>query len=154
MTPFDFKIREVVEKFSYPMWHVQQDKSMSCACLDKTSKQPDAGCTKCLGTGHRIKIRRIKAAHQPLRVAERATGIAPNEFIYNENFYTQNDVVATTNDLFVDNGIPYVIQEPHENRSDHTDPVYFHYNAAPLKNNPKLFIQNFKSILERFGKTM
>lgn len=154
MLPFDHKICEVVKKFSYPMWHVQQDKSFTCTCIDKTTKQPDPSCLKCLGTGHRIKIKRIKAAHQPLKVTERATGMAANELIYNENFYTTNDVYASTNDLFIDNGKPYVIQEPHENRSDHTDPVYFHYGATPLKNQPQLFIQNLQKILQRFGKTL
>ncbi len=152
MLPFDDKIRQIVKMYSYPMWIILRNQDVLCTCLDPTTHQPDPNCMKCLGTGRQITIKRIKAARQPFKIAETGTGIARNEYIYNSNYYTLGDIHAHERDIFVDNGHADVIQDPQENRSDHTDPVYYHYIAAPKKDNLAIFLDHFNQVIEAAHK--
>ena len=143
MEPFDTKIRSVIQKFSYPMWFVIQNPDVDCTCINHTTKQPKASCKKCLGTGHQVTIRKVRAAHQPAALGYRGQGLGTAERDCVGNYYTLQDVNAQPGDIIVDGGDIDVIQMPYAEHSDSTEVVYYKYETAPKKNDRRVFAKNF-----------
>lgn len=151
MQPFDKKIRSVVEKFSYPMWAISLDKNMRCTCADNSTNTPKHDCPKCLGTGYKICIHQIRAARQPYRTSMRGKGLEAAELMYISSYYTLDDVQLHPDDIIVDGNHADIIQDPQENRSDHSTPVYYHYIGAAKQSNLTEFLTMFRKIVLRAG---
>ena len=147
MQPFDDKIASVIKKFSYPMWIVMQDPKIKCTCVNYTTGQANPNCTKCLGTGKKIRIKSIKAAHQPLRYSITGDSIA-SEYVLYSTYYTLDNIKANIKDIFVDGNDVDVIQDKYDERSDHNNPVYYRYMTAPKKNNKTVFLQMFNKLIK------
>lgn len=151
MEKFDNAIRGDIQKWSYPIWFVIKDNAIDCPCKDPTTHQPDPNCKKCFGTGKKVKIRRMNAAHQTNRVSVRGEGMGMGEIDVISVYYTLKDVEATEEDLVLDGNDLDVIQHYYTMRSDHSDPVYYKYETAPLKSNRALIMSNLKSVLKGAG---
>ena len=151
MKKFDNAIRRDIQKWSYPIWFVIKDNDIDCPCRDATTHQPDPNCKKCFGTGKKVKIRRMNAAHQNNRVSVRGDNMAMGEIDVISVYYTLKDVEATEEDLVLDGDTLDSIQHYYPMRSDHSDPIYYKYETAPLKTNRALILKNLKSVLRGAG---
>lgn len=151
MEKFDNAIRGDIKKWSYPIWFVIKDNTIDCPCKDPTTHQPDPNCRKCFGTGKKVKIRRMNAAHQNNRVSVRGDSMAMGEIDVISVYYTLKDVEATEEDLVLDGDTLDSIQHYYPMRSDHSDPIYYKYETAPLKTNRALILKNLKSVLRGAG---
>lgn len=144
---FDNNIKKVITKFSYQMWIIYRDQSIKCSCVNSTTNQADAKCNKCLGTGRKIKIRKILAAKQPFRVSITGEGVGTEYSLYS-TYYTLDNIHANPRDILVDNNDIDVIQDCYEERSNHYEPVYYRYMTAPKKSNKELFLKMFNKIIK------
>ena len=151
MQPMDSKILQAIDKFSYPVWFVIRDENVLCPCINPTTKQPDPACPKCLGTGRKIKIRRMMAAHQNNRISLRGEGLGATEINIIGVYYTKNDTNSAEEDIIVDGNNVDIIQHAYAERTDHSTPVYFKYETVPKKANVKLFLSLFDNILRGAG---
>lgn len=146
MQPFDSKIQKVIRKFSYPVWFIHRDSKILCTCVNFATKQPNQHCKKCLGTGRKIYIKKIQAARQPFRLSITGESLSSEYNVYT-SYYTLNDVNAAPYDLFIDGNEVDVIQDRYDERSDSSESVYYRYLVAPKKQNKKLFLKMFYSII-------
>lgn len=151
MEKFDDNIRKAVQKWQYPVWFIIKDNDVDCPCVDFTTHQPDPNCKKCFGTGKKVKIRRMNAAHQNNRVSMRGEGIGAGELDVIGVYYTLQNAKASEKDMILDGDCLDVIQHYYPMRSDHSDPIYYKYEMAPKKTNVKLTIDNIKSVLRGAG---
>ena len=151
MQPFDRKIQSVIRKFWYPVWFVIRDPNIKCACVDFTTGQPDQSCRKCLGTGRKIHIVRVRAAHQNDDLSMRGEGLGYAEKNVTANFYTLNDVNANADDIIVDGNELFIIQWSYPERSNASRPVYYKHVASPKKNSVDTFLRNFREVLANAG---
>lgn len=151
MEPFDTKIRDVIRRFHYPMWFVIRNEDVKCTCLHSSSKQPNPGCKKCLGTGRQVTIRRILAAHQPGDISYRGTGLGQNERDAVGNYYTLQDVKAKANDIIVDGEDIDIIQMGYAEHSNKSEVVYYKYKTSPMKFNRKKFMESFNAAISKGG---
>ena len=79
MQLFDEAIQRNIKKWSYPVWFVIKDESTDCTCVDFTTHQAKHTCKKCFGTGKRVILRRLNAAHQSVDASIRGEGLAMGE---------------------------------------------------------------------------
>lgn len=75
---FNNGLQKMIAKVEYPMYIVQQDYKYRCTCNDIASKQGNLNCPKCLGTGYKIKIRKIKGVWQPEEITIRIDSMPNN----------------------------------------------------------------------------
>lgn len=143
---FNNNIQKVIKKFSYPMWIIYRDQDIKCTCVDFTTNQPNPKCKKCLGTGRKIKIRKITAARQPFRVSITGQGVA-TEFSLYSTYYTLNNIKANPRDILIDKNSVDVIQDYYEERCNDNEPTYYRYLTAPKKTNKDIFFKMFNYIL-------
>lgn len=152
MQPFDDKIQSVIKKLYYPVWFIIKDENVDCPCVDHTTKQANPHCKKCLGLGKKIKIARMKAAHQQIEdITARGEGLGYSEKNIGSNYYTLADVEAREGDYIVDGNYIDIIQHFYPERSNHSDPVYYKYVATPKKGHYNTFINAFKEVLADAG---
>ena len=59
---FKNKVLKMIEECASNFFLVEQDKRIQCSCLNHTTKQPDASCQKCLGTGYKVIIKKSRGA--------------------------------------------------------------------------------------------
>lgn len=143
---FDKNIQKVIKQFSYDMWIIYRDQKVKCTCVSSVTNQPKSNCHKCLGTGRKIKIRKINAARQPFRVSISGQGVATEYAIYS-TYYTLDNVKVHPNDILIDNSSVDVVQDSYEERSNHSEPTYYRIMTAPKKSNKEIFLAMFRKVI-------
>ena len=133
MTPFDSKIQKVVNLFAHPVWFIVADETLSCSCVDFTSKVPDPQCRKCFGTGHKIQLIKVKAAHQHNKISFRGKGVGFNEVDVVSVYYTNMETKIKPGDIIVDRECVDVVKDVYHERSDGSEVVYWRIETVPKK---------------------
>lgn len=149
MKPFDSNILKVLAKCSYGMFVVQQEFNIDCTCVDFTTKQPKDSCEKCLGTGKKIKIKKISGVSQNNKTAFRGTGVGTGEIATTSKYYTKSDYRIYPENIIVNDTDVDVVQRVDAMRSDNVNPVYYVCEANPKKTNVQVFLRNFNKIIGR-----
>jgi hypothetical protein len=151
MQLFDEAIQRNIKKWSYPVWFVIKDESTDCTCVDFTTHQAKHTCKKCFGTGKRVILRRLNAAHQSVDASIRGEGLAMGELNIIGVYYTLQNVKVSEGDLILDGDSLDIIQNYYPMRSDHSTPVYYKYDTAPVKTNRAILMKNIKETLKGAG---
>lgn len=147
MKRFDNNVLKVLAKCSYGMFVVQQEFNIDCTCVDFTTKQPKDSCEKCLGTGKKIKIRKIEAAPQNNKLTFRQD--FTNEIATTGKYYMKSDYNIKQGNIIVDADEVDVVQRIDPMKSDQHQPVYYMCETNPKKTNVQLFSRNFIKIVGR-----
>ena len=99
---FNQMFLNMIDQFSHAFYHIQLDKSFKCTCYKEGTAQPDPKCPKCLGTGYRIKIRKIYGAAQESGIP--LTSKEKTSFSMTSNYFVRSRYNIKRQDLFYDNG--------------------------------------------------
>ena len=146
---FNRNIKGIIKKLNFPMYCVVLDKRYVCTCGDENN-QPDAGCPKCLGTGYRIKIRKVVAAMEPETESSRTKGVArttTNDYYFDADT-TPPDVPNIDNLIVRDDEVD-ILMYPRKYRSDSNKIVYYYCASAPKRTHVKEFLKNFWKLVGR-----
>lgn len=152
MKSFNKNLRDIIQKIEYPMYIVQQDYRYTCTCNDIASKQGNADCPKCLGTGYKIKIRKIKGVWQPEEITIRLDSM-PNNVLSGVFYFREqgNLNVEEGNVVIRDADNIEIIQKPKRWYTDSNDEVVYYQCTCVKKRN---FREKFwKLFCEAIGKT-
>ena len=153
MQPMDTKIQQVIKMFYYPMWFIKLDKSISCPCVQHDTKVANPLCPVCLGTGHKIKLIRAKAARQAtetMRMTGEGLGAERN---VGDRIFTLDNLKLQEDDLIVDNDEVLVVQHYLPGRTDMNQPVYYRTITTKRKMNTEMFLTAFHELLAKNGYT-
>jgi hypothetical protein len=145
---FNKKIRKIIHKLEYKMYVVILDKKMACTCRD-VNDTPNPDCPKCLGTGHRVKVKRITGVMEPDEVSLRLEGqqqAAPSNYYYFDADKVPKEAVAAGN-IIVREDEADILQGAKKYRSDSNRVIYYYTEAVPMKSNIKLFLKNFYNLV-------
>ena len=130
------------------MYVIIRDKSMACTCRD-TTDTPDPDCPKCLGTGNRIKVKRITGVLEPDEVSLRLEGqqqAAPSNYYYFDADKVPKEAVRAGN-IIVREDEADILQGAKKYRSDSNRVIYYYTEAVPMKSNHRLFLKNFYNLV-------
>ena len=109
---FHKKIIDTIEECSYNFYVVQPNKNISCTCTEHATKQPDTECKKCLGTGHKITIRRFRGACNDVLKGGASLGAESSKII--KNYFVNMKYPLHEDDLIIDgNEVFYVFRISH-----------------------------------------
>lgn len=147
MKALDSNILKILDRYSYEMFVVQQEFNIDCSCVDFTTKQASNLCPKCLGTGKKIKIRKITAVSQNDKISFRSTGVG--ETATTRAYYVKGSMPIYQDNIFVNGTYVDMIQRVEPMCSDNHSPVFYRCEATPKKSNIQSFLQNFKKIVRR-----
>lgn len=146
MKAFNDGIRNMIKKFDYEFNIVRQDFNNPCACVDFVTKQPDPACKKCLGTGYRVTIRKIRGASQDSHGSFKNN--STEERISASSYYIDGKYDISTENIIIDAGVPLVSHRVEVKRTANREIVYRKVYAVMKKGNPQLFMENYNRALK------
>lgn len=146
MRNFDEHIRAIIELLEYDMWLITPDKHIDCVCKSFETKQADKACRKCLGTGYKIKMKKIKGVRQPknIGIADMKVSAEIGEYFFKNDYHIKED------DILVWRNEVEIVTRVDRFCSDAEKPVYYRCNTRPKKNDVEIFLRNLYKII---GKT-
>lgn len=148
---FHNKIRETIEKCSYEFYIVSPIISVMCTCVNHATKQPSPDCINCLGTGYKIRIKKIKGASNEIEASvtgkgvrgSAAKGIARTYFV--DAKYDMKD-----NDLIIDNDMIFYAYRIIKMKALEGVHTHNQIKAIQKKNDHNITLKNFKKIMSRY----
>ncbi len=150
---FNKNIKGIIKKLNFPMYCVILDKRYVCTCRDENNT-PDAGCPKCLGTGYKIKIRKIVAAMEPESESSRTKGVAKtttNTYYFDADTVPP-DVPQIDNRIVREDEVD-ILMYPRKYRSDSNKVIYYYSASAPLRTHKHIFLENFWKLVHKNSGT-
>lgn len=145
MISFNQAIKNIIAKFSYPFYVVQQDFKVKCVCVDHTTKQGKSTCEKCLGLGHKIKIKKIRGASEDKRGTFRNRGLEERSTV--ASYFIDSKYPICRDNVIVDGEDVFTVYRLENKKTPES--VYNHCYAVPKKNDVKIFLENFNKITGR-----
>ena len=148
---FNKKIRKIIEILSYPMYVVVRDEKLKCACRDINSV-PNPNCMKCLGTGCKIKIKKILGVMEPdentsMRLGEQRDKTDANYYYFDTKKVSPEDIKRKN--IIVREDEADILMTPRQYRSDSNNTVYYYARSIPMKTNKDLFLRNFYRLVKK-----
>ena len=148
---FDKHIRKTIDLFSHPVWFILRDTEVSCTCIDFVSKHADEKCPLCFGTGKKIKLARVNAAHQNNRISLRGTGMGYGEIDVVNVYYTHTQTSIKVGDMIIDGPDIDVVKDVYYEHSDQQKTVYYRIETVPYRKDKEAFRKNVAAVLGKAG---
>lgn len=148
MRGFDEHILSLIDMLEYDMWLISIDEHINCVCKNFDTKQAYKFCPRCLGTGHKITIKKIKGVRQPGSQSSFAIGTSTETGIY----FFKHDYKIKDNDLIVWHDEIEQVMKTERFCSDAQKPVYFRCETILKKTNREAFLKNLYRALGKRWK--
>lgn len=143
---FDGGILNMIKIHSYDVFIVNRIKNVKCTCVEHSTKQANIACEKCLGTGNKIKIRKIHCAAQDTKLPPT---FRADTFMVARNYFIENKYIVNEEDIIVDRNGVYVIFEIQNLLSIKGTLPYMKANSTKKKYDLKIFLSNFNKIISQ-----
>jgi hypothetical protein len=145
MRAFNNNIKRIIEKFSYDFFVIQQDFNIDCSCKNFTTKQADPTCPKCLGTGHKIKVKKIRGASEDRKATFRNSGLDEQTLAY--HYYIDAKYPISEQNIIVDGDEVMIAYRIEKKKTANREHVYTKVAAHKKKSDIKIFMKNFSKIV-------
>lgn len=143
-TKFNGKIQNIIDRFAYEMYFIKRNTDIKCTCITHETDQANVDCPKCLGTGFKVTIRKIKAAAQETKLPPT---LRNDKFLVARAFFVAADIKTEKGDLIIDKDTPYMILDKQELISfEGTNPIT-KVDGVKKKFDSKVLIKNFNAII-------
>ena len=143
---FNKGILDMIETHSYEFYVVVRDLNIQCTCVTHATGQGDVKCHKCLGTGYKITIKKIKGAAQDTQLPPT---FRSDKFLVARNYYIPSNEILKDDDLIVDNGSVFVVFEYQQMLGIKGTIPYRKISSTKRKFDAKIFFNNFNKIISR-----
>lgn len=144
---FRNSIQEIIELFTHKVYLISRDTTVMCPCINYETKQAFEDCNKCLGTGHRIKIKNIEVASQ---YAEMPSANRPNEnATMGKSYFTHPKYKVNYLDMIIDKNEVYIINKVKDMAAFKNEIVYRQCIGYQKRNASELFLNTFNSIINK-----
>lgn len=142
---FQNNIDKTIEECSFLMYAVMQNRNVKCTCAPHATKQPLESCKKCLGTGHKIRIKRIKGAVNESIKGGTALGVMSS--YTTKQYFINKKYGLTEDDLLIDDNEVYYIHRIMKMRALQGDLSHLEMTGIKKKNGHDTILKNFKDII-------
>lgn len=138
-------IMNIIDMYANDQYVVNRDENVRCTCTEHSTSQADIHCPRCLGTGYKITIRKIKVATQDTKLP--STSFKGNSLIVTRNFFVPRKYLIQKDDIIVSYGIPFFVVEIQEMFSLEGSIPYNKATAIKKQFDANIFMSNFKNII-------
>ena len=139
MKYLDENIIALIDMLEYDIWAIIRDPHIDCVCKNFNTKQGEPSCIYCLGTGNKIKIKKIKGVRQPTSGSARDMTINYERGIY----FVKNIYELKPKDILIWGDFIEEIDMVQSYCSDAQKPVYYKIETIPKKTDTEILLKNF-----------
>lgn len=146
------KIKETIEKMSYEVFVIHRINDVICPCVNSATKQAEPGCKMCLGTGNKVKIRKIKVAANDIEGnasgsrsvrGSAATTVTKKYFV--DVKYPVGDY-----DIIVDDDELMYVFRVYTMKGFNGEVTHNQIEAFPKRNDHDIILKNFNEIMKKY----
>lgn len=150
---FHKRIKETLDLCAYEFYTVHPIRDIKCTCVTHATQEGDPSCVMCLGTGHKIKIRKIKGASNDSieNIAGKGIKGSMSESTIRTYFVDDKFPIAEDDLIIDDNKVFYIFRINHM-RAFGGIKTHKEANVLPKKNDEKIILKNFNKIMDRYRK--
>lgn len=147
---FANRIRDIIEKCSFDFYVVQQDNNIICPCFNPDTKQADTSCTRCLGTGHKITIRKYRGAC--ISDTKSSQGMNTETSRITKTYYMDIKYNMQENNYIIEDDSVYYVYKIEKKRG--LDGIFTHQQILAVKvtHDHDLILNNFYKIIDKHNK--
>lgn len=146
------RIRDTIEKCSYPIYIVHPIEEVQCTCVKHSTKQADPYCNMCLGTGYKIKIRKIKAAANDIESNTAGKGIRGSSAIaVGKTYFIDSKYPIGDSDMIIDYDEVLYVFRVYTMKGLEGVVTHNEVHALPMRNDHKVTLKNFRELMKRYG---
>lgn len=138
-------IMNIIDMYSKDQYLVTRNENIRCTCTEHSTSQANADCPKCLGTGYKITIRKIKAAAQDTKLP--STSFKGKSLTVTRNFFVPRKYSMLKDDIIVSYGIPFFVVEIQELISLEGSLPYNKATTVKKQFDANVFMTNFNRIV-------
>lgn len=144
---FNKNIERIMDLLDHEFYVVYLNKAVRCTCIHQGTSQAEPTCKKCLGTGFKIKIRKVRGVCQDSSIP--STIRNTTGFVISRNYYVKTKDRLNNDDIIVDdNSVWFIFQGP-DYASFGGKQVFQKCSVMPKKLDPDMFFKNFNQIVGR-----
>lgn len=144
---FNQKLLKTIEECAANFLVVKQNTNIKCSCVNHSTRQPDPLCKKCLGTGYKVSIKKMRGAcHEEMKggthLSARGSRITRTYFMDPQYDIQENNYIVDRNEIH------YVYRV---NTERGLDGVYTHKKvmAVMLQENHDKILKNIMEVLNK-----
>lgn len=139
MKYFDENILSIIHLLEYDMYWVSVDKHIDCVCKNFNTQQGNPTCEHCLGTGHKVKIYKVKGVRQPdtVEIFNVRVDVEVGVYFFENKFRIKED------DYLIWRGEIEQVTKVERFCSDSEKAVYYRVETARKKSDTEAFMKNF-----------
>ena len=138
-------IMNIIDMYSHDQYVVHRNEKVRCTCTEHATSQADADCPRCLGTGYKITIRKIKAAAQDTKLP--STSFKGKSLAVTRNFFMPTKYAISKDDIIVSYGVPFFVVEIQEMISLEGSLPYNKVTTVKKHFDASIFMTNFNNII-------
>ena len=138
-------IMNIIDMYSHDQYVVHRNEKVRCTCTEHATSQADADCPRCLGTGYKITIRKIKAAAQDTKLP--STSFKGKSLAVTRNFFMPAKYAIEKDDIIVSYGVPFFVVEIQEMISLEGSLPYNKVTTVKKQFDANVFMTNFNNII-------
>lgn len=142
---FNRGLHRLIKKVEWPMYVINVDQSHKCKCLNHQANTGNVNCPYCLGSGYKIKIRKIMGVKQPYESKFKMSTELDN--LVTTYYFDQKYAPIKKGDYIVMNDEIDVIRLTRNFRSDSGDTQFIEAPAVLKKYDNQIFLENFHRIV-------
>lgn len=143
---FNNGIMEIIERCSYDFYVIQRNLKIRCVCVEHSTDQADPNCPKCLGTGYKIVVRKVRGATQDTNTPPTYRA---DSFLTARNIWVPSKIKLKNDDLVVDGEFVYKILDYQRAIGLEGTLPYNLYLGTVKKFDAGVFMENFLNIVNR-----
>lgn len=146
------KIRDTIERCAYDFYVIHPITKIRCRCVEHSTKQADPTCKLCLGTGYKIKIKKIRGAANDIEANAAGRGVRGSEAItVAKTYFIDSKYPIEDYDVIIDEDEVLYVFRIHTMKGLQGEVTHNQVTAYPLKNDQKVTLKNFKEIMKKYG---
>jgi len=146
------RIREIIEKCAYEFYIVHPIAEVKCICVTHSTKQPDPKCKMCLGTGNKIRIRKIRGAANDVEVNTAGKGVKGSAAIaVGKTYFIDSKYPIYDNDIIIDENEVLYVFRVYTMKGMEGVVTHNQVTAYPVRNDFKVTLRNFRELMKKYG---
>lgn len=147
MTPINYKtVQYLLNRYGYWFYVIKCVPETECSCVNHTTMSPDPKCKRCLGTGHKIKIKRVFGSIRELK--QRESDISQRVPSTHKVVYIKGFERINKDDIVIDNEDVFHVLACQHHKGEKGEFAFTRLICPYTKSLPTHLIRNFKELLD------
>lgn len=147
---FHNSIKNMIERMAYDFYVIKPFMDITCPCVLDASEQANPNCHMCLGTGHKIIIKKIRGASNEIESNVSGKSVKGSAAVtVGRTYFIDKKYSLNNNDIIIDNDEILYVYRPYKMKAFNGEHTHDEVHAIPKRNDHEKILNNFKKILEK-----